>query len=454
MTNQIETPLYERFAAKFEIASLQSGNEHLRALRQEAFDIFRATGFPSVKNEEWRFTNTLPYLKEAYDLEVVTSGLSKEAFEQTAKLIAAHLDEVQHSIKGEQKGAYRLVTVNGRINNDLSVLPDHNDLKILSFQDAEHEPAFEQHFGSIATVKDNAFTALNTALYTDGLYIEAPKNKALDQPLHIVNVILADAAVFLQPRHLIVVAPGASLEIIETVITDKTANPVFVNGVTEIAVAENAHFHHYDIQTGRQGIRLVQRTEATQAAGSNYSNYTFTLPGADFVRNNLSIHLNAAGLESHLYGLYLTAGTQLIDNHTEVHHKFPHGESNQLYKGVLLDKSKAVFNGKIYVYQDAQKTNAFQQSNNILFSEKATVNAKPQLEIFADDVKCSHGTTIGQINKEALFYLQSRGISAQTAKKMMVNAFAFDVTEKVKIPALRTYLEQLITAEMSKHEEA
>ncbi len=252
MTNQIETPLYERFAAKFEIASLQSGNEHLRALRQEAFDIFRATGFPSVKNEEWRFTNTLPYLKEAYDLEVVTSGLSKEAFEQTAKLIAAHLDEVQHSIKGEQKGAYRLVTVNGRINNDLSVLPDHNDLKILSFQDAEHEPAFEQHFGSIATVKDNAFTALNTALYTDGLYIEAPKNKALDQPLHIVNVILADAAVFLQPRHLIVVAPGASLEIIETVITDKTANPVFVNGVTEIAVAENAHFHHYDIQTGRQ----------------------------------------------------------------------------------------------------------------------------------------------------------------------------------------------------------
>lgn len=452
MTNQVETPLYERFAAKFEIASLQSGSEQIRTLRQAAFDIFKSTGFPSIKNEEWKFTNILPYLKEAYDLEVVASELSKEAFDQTAKLIAAHLDEVQHSIKGEQKGAYRLVTVNGRINNDLSVLPDTNDLKVLSFQDAEQEPAFGQHFGTIATLKDNAFAALNTALYTDGLYIEAPKNKALDRPLHIINVILADAAMFLQPRHLFVVHANAALEIIETVINDKAGQPVFVNGVTEIAVAENAHFHHYDIQTGRAGIRMVQRTEATQETGSNYSNYTFTLPGADFVRNNLSLHLNAAGLESHLYGLYLTAESQLVDNHTEVHHKFPHGESNQLYKGVLLDKSKAVFNGKIYVYQDAQKTNAFQQSNNILFSEKATVNAKPQLEIFADDVKCSHGTTIGQINKEALFYLQSRGISAQTAKKMMVNAFAFDVTEKVKIPALRTYLEQLIAAEMAKHD--
>ncbi len=393
-----------------------------------------------------------PILKRSMTWKWLPAGLSKEAFEQTARLIATHLDEVQHSLKGEQKGAYRLVTVNGKINAELSVLPDSKDLKVLSFQDAEHEPAFEKYFGTIATLKDNAFAALNTALYTEGLYIEAPKNAAPDRPLHIINVILSDAPVFLQPRHLFVIHPHASVEIIETVISDKTTNPVFVNGVTEIAVAENAQFHHYDIQTGREGLRFVQRTEATQTAGSNYSNYTFTLPGADFVRNNLSIHLDAAGLESHLYGLYLTAGSQLVDNHTEVHHKYPYGESNQLYKGVLLDKSKAVFNGKIYVYQDAQKTNAFQQSNNILFSEKATVNAKPQLEIFADDVKCSHGTTIGQINKEALFYLQSRGISAQTAKKMMVNAFAFDVTEKVKIPALRTYLEQLITSEMAKHE--
>jgi Fe-S cluster assembly protein SufD len=154
-------------------------------------------------------------------------------------------------------------------------------------------------------------------------------------------------------------------------------------------------------------------------------------------------------VECHLYGLYLASGQQLVDNHTEVHHKYPNGESNQLYKGVLLDKAKAVFNGKIYVYPDAQKTNAFQQSNNILFSDKATVNAKPQLEIFADDVKCSHGTTVGQLNKEALFYLRSRGISEESAKNLLVNAFAFDVTQKVQNASLRTFLERLIAKKMS-----
>jgi len=450
MTNQLDTPLYESMVAKFEIASLQSSNEDLRSLRQQAYDVFKSTGFPSTKNEEWKYTNILPFLKDTYELEVTQHNLSQVAFDKTAQLISAHLDEVQQSIKGEHKGAYRLVTVNGKVNNELSVLPAEDLIKILPFEAAENEPSFKKHFGKIATLKDNAFVALNTALYSEGLFIEVPKGAALDKPLHLINVLLTDAHVFVQPRHLFVINTGASFELIETVITDQANENIFVNGVTEIAVAENAHFHHYDIQTGRKGMRFVQRIEATQQQHSNYSNYTFTLPGAEFVRNNLVLHLNAANLESHLYGLYLTAGNQLVDNHTEVHHKMPHGESNQLYKGVLLDNSKAVFNGKIYVYEDAQKTNAFQQSNNILFSEKATVNAKPQLEIFADDVKCSHGTTIGQINKEALFYLQSRGLSEQTAKNLMVNAFAFDVTQKVKIPALRTYLEKLIAAEMDK----
>lgn len=448
MINQLEMPLYESLIAKFEIASLQSSNEQLRSLRRNAFDIFKSLGFPSIKNEEWKYTNMLPFLKEDYELDVLQQELSREEFDKTARLVATHLDEVQHSLKGEQKGAYRLVTVNGKINKELSVLPD--TLRILPFTVAENEAAFGKYFGKIATMKDNAMVALNTALHNDGLFIEAAKGTALDKPLHIVNVLLSDATVFVQPRHLFVVNANASLEIIETTITDNNEHTLFVNGVTEIAVGENAHFHHYDVQTGRKGMRFVQRVEATQEKHSNYSNYTFTLPGTDLVRNNLVLHLNDADLESHLYGLYLTAGQQLVDNHTEVHHKKPHGESNQLYKGVLLDQSKAVFNGKIYVYEDAQKTNAFQQSNNILFSNKATVNAKPQLEIFADDVKCSHGTTIGQINKDALFYLQSRGISEPTAKNMMVTAFAFDVTQKIGIPALRTYLEKLIATEMAK----
>jgi Fe-S cluster assembly protein SufD len=448
MTNQLETPLYERLLAKFEIAALQAGNQDLKDLRNKAFDIFKQLGFPSIKNEEWRFTNVFPYVKEHYELEVVSAGLTKEELGKTSALVAAHADEIQESLKGEHKGAYRLVMVNGKISKELSWMPEGDSIQILPFHLAEDQKGFKTYFGKIATIDHNAFVALNTALYQDGLYIEVKANAALDKPLHIINVFLSGADVLLQPRHLFVVNKGASLEVIETVIADESSNKMLINGVTEIAVAEQAHFHHYDIQTGRAGMRYIQRTEATQKQHSNYSNYTFTLPGADFVRNNLALHLDAANLESHLYGLYLGAGTQLIDNHTEVHHKFPNCESNQLYKGVLMDKSKAVFNGKIYVYQDAQKTNAFQQSNNILFSEQATVNAKPQLEIFADDVKCSHGTTIGQMNKEALFYLQSRGISEQNAKNLMVKAFAFDVTEKVKIPALRTYLERCIEAVM------
>jgi len=447
---QLETPLYDRIAAKFEIADMRGSNEKITALRKKAYSIFNEMGFPSIKNEEWKSTNILPFLKEDYEWEIIEQEISKDEFDSTAKLIAKHLEAIQNSLKGEQKGAYRIVNINGRINKDLSVFPDATQLKILTFEDAVDLPSFQKYFGEIATLKNNAFAALNTALFTDGLFLEVPKGIKIDKPVHIVNVFLSESNLWIQPRHLIVVQPNAQLEIIETVIADETENAIFVNGVTEVVLAENAHFHHYDLQTGRKGMRFVQRIEASQLKHSNYSNYTFTLPGTDFVRNNLNIHLDAEDLESHMYGLYLSAGTQLIDNHSEVHHKKPRGESNQLYKGVLLDKSRAVFNGKIFVYEDAQKTNAFQQSNNILFSDKATVNAKPQLEIFADDVKCSHGTTIGQLDKEALFYLQSRGIGVESARNMMVNAFAFDVTQKVANPALRVYLEKLITAEMAK----
>lgn len=448
MTRQLDTPLYEYIAAKYEIAQLRSSDEVIRSLREKAYAVFRETGFPSIKNEEWKYTNMLPFLRTKYEWEIIEQNNSKEDFYQTASLISGHLEEIQNSLKGEHKGAYRIVTINGRLNKELSVLPDSAHMIVQNFEDAMGSSSFKKYFGAIATLNNNAFAALNTALFTDGLFLELPEGVHLDKPVHIVNVLLSDSDVWLQPRHLIVVHPGSSLELIETVLADETNHKIFVNGLSEIVVAENAQLHHYDLQTGRPGMCFVQRTEATQQSHSNYSNYTFTLPGTDLVRNNLSLHLDAPALESHLYGLYLAAGQQLVDNHTEVHHKHPNGESNQLYKGVLLDNAKAVFNGKIYVYPDAQKTNAFQQSNNILFSDKATVNAKPQLEIFADDVKCSHGTTVGQLNKEALFYLRSRGISEESAKNMMVNAFAFDVTQKIKNAPLRTYLEKLIAKKM------
>lgn len=449
MIQQVDTALYDKLSAKLELALMQCTDEKLKALRSKAFDKFKQNGFPTVKNEEWKQTNVQPLLKNDYDLNVVPYDISKAQYADTATLIAKHSDEILQSLKGEHKGAYRLVLVNGIINTQHSYLPDGNKIKVQSFDEAQNEISFQKHFGNIATIEKNAFAALNTALFTDGIFIEIAKDYVADKPLHIIHVYLSECDIWIQPRSLFVVNKNASLDVIETIITDEKPFAIFANSVAEIFVDDNAFFHHYDIQTGRDGLRLVQRTEAKQAQHSNYSNYTFTFPGAEFVRNNLSIHLEDKNLESHLYGLYLSSGRQLVDNHTEVHHKFPNGESNQLYKGILLDESKAVFNGKIFVYQDAQKTNAFQQSNNLLFSDKATVNAKPQLEIFADDVKCSHGTTIGQMDKEALFYLQSRGIGEASAKTMMMQAFAFDVTEKVKNPALKSYLEKEIQKVMS-----
>lgn len=446
MTKYIETPLSERFAAKFEIAGMKDTDESLRAIRKKAFDFFQKNGFPSIKNEEWRFTNMLPFLKEDYDLDILEHTISPEEFNRTARLVTEHLETISDSTKGTPKGAYRIVTINGQLNEDLSVLPEKELLEIIPFAEALQHPFFKKYFGKIA--REDGFSALNTALFCDGLMLVVPDNKVVDRPVHLVNVFLTDTDVWLNPRHLIVVGRNAEMDLIETVLPDVRDNHIFVNGVTEIALDTQAHFHHYDVQTGRENMRFVQRTEAVQKKHSNYSNYTFTFPGSDVVRNTLNFYLEEDSVECHLYGLYFSAARQLVDNHTEVHHKYPECESNQLYKGVLAGNSKAVFNGKIYVYEDAQKTNAFQQSNNILLSDKATVDTKPQLEIFADDVKASHGTTVGQLDKESLFYLRSRGLSEQSARNMMINAFAFDVTQKVKHEALRAYLEKMIVRKM------
>lgn len=275
-----------------------------------------------------------------------------------------------------------------------------------------------------------------------------PKNTKVDKPFHILHIWDTAQPTWYHSRNLIKLNSSASFELIETHRSLSDTKSV-VSSVTEVVVENNAHFYHYEVQSKQEGLIIVNALDASQKKDSNYLNYTFTLPGSEFVRNNLSIYLDDHHLETHMYGFYLTAGKQLVDNHSEVHHKFTYGESNQLYKGVLLDESKGVFNGKIYVYPQAQKTNAFQESANVLYSPNATVNAKPQLEIFADDVKCSHGATMGQMDAEALFYLKSRGIGEATAKKMMIRAFAYDVSQKVENPTLKVYIEKLIDEAMN-----
>jgi Fe-S cluster assembly protein SufD len=440
---QLETPLFERFASSEEVVLYQTDKQYIKDIRKAAFDLFKQNGFPSTKNEEWRFTNMSTYLKDNYLLSGIEAMLTATEIEAIKTAINQRLQVIQEVAI---TAPYTVVLVNGHFSQELSVLPNAQDITIGSINDNLDNTSLQKYFAAIAdtVASSNSYVALNTALYANGLFIELPKGKIIEQPVYIFNVYTANNSSMLLPRNLVVINENAACTVIENIIDHTNGQAVLVNKVTEVVVARNAHFHHYDIQTGQSGLRLVQRTEATQATNSTYNNYTFTFPGADIVRNNLTIHLDEANLESHLYGLYLTAGNQLVDNHTEVHHKFPNGESNQLYKGVLLDQSRGVFNGKIKVYEDAQKTNAFQQSNNMLYSKEATINAKPQLEIYADDVKCSHGTTIGQLSDEAMFYLQSRGIGIASAKKLMVNAFAFDVTQKVQLQQLRKYLEDKI----------
>lgn len=448
MTKKLDSPLYETIQTQVEIAILQAETAYIKNLKQEAAEIFTQIGFPSIKNEEWKNTNVASLVKTQYAINATAATINDAQQAVINENIEAQINTILPDT--DSKAAYRLVLENGKINHALSTLPQTDDIIIKPILEATAETGFDAYFGKIAVLKNNAFTCLNTTLFNEGLYIEIKANKALDLPIHIIKVINADDATLINPRNLVVVNKGANLTIVESYINAADDHVVLINGVTETHIGENAHFYHYDLQKTTNNIKIIQRIEADQRTHSNYSNYTFTLPGAPFVRNNLSLHLNEKDLESHLYGLYLTADNQVVDNHSEVHHKMPNGESNQLYKGILFDKSRGVFNGKIFVYEDAQKTNAFQQSNNVLFSNEATVNAKPQLEIFADDVKCSHGTTIGQLNTEAIFYLKSRGIGEVSAKKMMVNAFAFDVTAKIKIESLKTYLEELVESEMDK----
>lgn len=432
MANQLSLSLYDELINSFEEVANTTKNETVQKARNSGLRSFKQQGFPTRRNEEWKYTNITPYLQEKYTIDgVSTPEIGKDLLESAE---IPHLD------------CYQLVLLNGQLqaSEELTVLPSF--MKVQSLSEAQKDSAFGAYFNKGADVEAFPFSALNTALFTNGLFIEIAANALLDKPLHIVHVFTAgNVNVFVQPRHLVVVHKSASLELIESIVSEESSSKIFVNSLTEVFIEENANCDHYVLQTAKTGTRLVTATEVSQLRNSTYSNYTFSLPSADIIRNNMHLSLDDKETESHLFGLYLGAGNQLIDNHSLVNHKMPHCNSNEIYKGVLTENSTGVFNGKIFVQPDAQKTNAFQQNNNLLLSDKSSVNSKPQLEIFADDVKCSHGSTVGQLSKEAMFYLQSRGIGEQKAKALLVNAFLFDVTEKIQIPELEEHVNHLIT---------
>lgn len=442
MATQLSSPLYQSVLEAFD-GTLSAGTkgepEFLAQARQQAMGHFREAGFPTTKVEDWKYTNLAPFLREDYQLD----GLPEETPPSPAMLAVAGIPGLE---------CYQLVLHNGRyLDTQSTPLPPF--VKVRRLSEAWQEPAFREHFGRLADVARHPFAALNTALFREGLLIEIEAHVHLDKPLHLVHAYTGAANRLVQPRHLILVHRQAAASLIETVVADSGGGHLLVNGVTEVEVGENARLDHYTLQAANKGLLQIQHTEVCQQRDSIYSSYTFSLPAAGLLRNNLNVSLAAENTESHLYGFYLAAEHQLLDNHTLMNHRMPNCESNEIYKGVLLDTAVGVFNGKVFVQPDAQKTNAFQQNNNLLLSPKAVVYSKPQLEIYADDVKCSHGSTTGQLNPEALFYLQSRGISEAGARALLVQAFAFDVTEKVKIPKLKGHINQLITRHLPVNQE-
>lgn len=427
MITQISDSLQAKLNNAFENTVLL-GNADLKELRKQAFDKFSTLGLPTVKNEDWKYTQIQTVLKHDYALE--------------PQVNPNQVDFSVYQIPGLD--AYSLIFINGIFQPEMSKLPTIEGVTILDFDNAKDHPVFLKHYAQHADLTENPFVSLNTAISSNVLFVHFAKNVVLDKPLHFIRYTDTAHASMIQNRTLVVLDTFAQAEILESFVGNESD---FVNlnvGITEVYTDVQSNLQHYMIQKSSVNNKYVNHIEAIQKKHSLYNNYNVNFPGSEWVRNDINLRLNDAETEGHLYGVVLSADKQLIDNHTIVDHQLPHCESYEWYKTIAQGESTSVFNGKIFVREDAQKTNAFQQNNNILISEKATINSKPQLEIFADDVKCSHGCTIGQFDDEALFYLRARGIGEEKARAMMVQAFAFDVTSRFENEVIRDYVNHQI----------
>jgi Fe-S cluster assembly protein SufD len=412
-----------------------SGNPVIAAKRESAINHFEKLGFPSKKHEEYKYMNMESLFKKGFSTHsVFANNITVKEIEKFRIVPYALV----------------VVLVNGVYHRDLSDL-EHSQpgVFISSFGNLpdSKKDILEKHFGKYADFSFDSFIALNTALAKDGVFIHIPENIQAGQPVHIIHIADSASKTIFQPRNLVVAEKNSEVTIIESFVSISSKGS-FTNSLTEIFTAENARVNHFKIQNESDDSMQLNTLQAYQSRNSYFSSHSFSLSGA-ILRNNINIVADAENCESHLYGLYLTSGDQLVDNHTLVDHRKPNCYSNELYKGIMEGKSTAVFNGKIFVRQDAQKTNAFQSNKNILLSDDATINTKPQLEIYADDVKCSHGTSTGRMDEEAMFYLQARGIGKENARKLLLRAFVDEVIDTVKIEELRNHISDIVSKNLA-----
>jgi Fe-S cluster assembly protein SufD len=401
----------------------------LAALRQQGGQRFAELGLPTSRDEEWRFTPISPISSTVF-------GAAPDA--------TVSLDSLAPFLFGHDEWT-RLVFVNGRYSAELSSIAVESGVRVENLaQSLRGTPALEQHLGRHVAIDATPFVAANTAQITDGAFVHVPAKTDLAHPIHLVFVTApgsADSAVY--PRNLVLVEREARASIIESYVTLAAGERYLTNVVTEVVVAENAWVEHTRIQRESEQAFHLGLTHVSQARDSHYRNFSFAMGGA-IARHDLRSHLNAANVESLLYGLYFGRDEQLVDNHTAIFHDHPNCRSWEVYKGILDGRSHGVFNGKIFVTPEAQKTDAKQTNRALLLSETAKIDTKPQLEIFADDVKCTHGATVGALNQNMLFYLQSRCIPLAAARRFLTYAFAAEVVAEVALEPVRAELDRLV----------
>ena len=414
------------------INSLDTDFSNLKELREKALTSFKALGIPTPKNEEWKFTN----IKKLFDVDYTKGAKSKLSNEQVQDVFIPGLE------------GNKIVFVNGEFKAELSTINPSN-LEISTFAEAANKSSevFAKYYAKQSNIDDEAISALNTAYAQDGVFIYVPKNKVVEETTTLYFITDATTEnVVSYPRNLIVVEENSQAKFVEVYKTIGSNNSL-CNPISEVFVGKSAIVEHFKLQNDVETASQLSSINVDQSTSSVFKQHTYSFKG-DVIRNNLTHTLNGEHIESHMNGLYLLDGSTHVDNHTNVDHKFPNCESHELYKGILDDKSRGVFNGKVFVRKDAQKTNAFQSNRNVLLSDSATINTKPQLEIWADDVSCSHGCTIGQLDKEALFYMNARGIGRQKAQALLMSAFAIEVIDRISIEALKVHVEGIIEARL------
>ncbi|MDP5001389.1 MAG: Fe-S cluster assembly protein SufD [Flavobacterium sp.] len=406
-------------------------HSELHELRSNAIKNFENKGFPTKKEEAWKYTSLNSILKN--DFSVFPKKENTIEFKDVKKYFLHEID------------TYKVVFIDGIFSSFLSSTT-HEGLDVCLMSSALTKPKYKMivdtYFNQIAN-KEDSLTSLNTAFSLEGAYVNIPKSKVVEKPIEIIYFSTGnEAALMTQPRNLIIVGENAHVQIVERH-QSLNSNPVLTNSVTEVFAQKRAIVDYYKVQNDVQTANLVDNTYIAQKQESRVSVHTFSF-GGNITRNNLNFYHQGERIDSTLKGITIIGDKQHVDHYTLVQHATPNCESHQNYKTILNDSSTGVFNGKIFVEKEAQKTDAFQQNNNILIGDKATINAKPQLEIFADDVKCSHGCTIGQLDESAMFYMQQRGIPKKEAKALLMYAFTSEVTNSIKIPELKAKIARLI----------